>query len=74
VFGVEADFQGTLERDSANLSNSFSAGAPRIDVTTGLPTGITIAVSGTETTSYTTQIDWFGTVRARIGYVWGMGR
>jgi outer membrane immunogenic protein len=73
VLGVEADFQGALERDSANLSNSFSASAPRIDVTTGLPTGITSAVFGTETTSYTTQIDWFGTVRARVGYVWGNG-
>src|SRR5262249_20637910 len=27
----------------------------------------------TATGSYTTQIDWFGTVRARIGYVWGNG-
>jgi outer membrane immunogenic protein len=24
--------------------------------------------------NYTTQIDWFGTVRARIGYVWGNGQ
>jgi len=27
----------------------------------------------TATTGYTTQIDWFGTVRGRIGYVWGNG-
>jgi outer membrane immunogenic protein len=24
-------------------------------------------------TNYTTQIDWFGTVRGRIGYLWGDG-
>jgi outer membrane immunogenic protein len=33
-----------------------------------------VAVStGSAVTSYTTQIDWFGTVRGRIGYVWGNG-
>ena len=30
-------------------------------------------MSCTATGSYTTQIDWFGTVRARIGYLWGDG-
>jgi outer membrane immunogenic protein len=65
VLGLEADFQGALEKDSANLSNPFSA------TTTGGESSIT--VTGTSVTNYTTNIDWFGTVRGRIGYVWGNG-
>jgi outer membrane immunogenic protein len=38
----------------------------------GAPAGTQI-VTGTAATDYTTQIDWFGTVRARLGYVWGNG-
>ena len=30
-------------------------------------------MTGTSLTNYSTQIDWFGTVRARLGYVWGNG-
>jgi outer membrane immunogenic protein len=55
------------------LNNSFSANAPLIANSTGIVTG-TIPVAGTVVTNYTTQIDWFGTVRARIGYLWGNGR
>jgi len=29
--------------------------------------------TGTSVLNYTTKIDWIGTVRARIGYVWGNG-
>jgi outer membrane immunogenic protein len=61
VLGFEADFQGAVERDSANLYNPFT-------LTEG---GGTFTGSGL--TSYTTQIDWFGTVRGRVGYVWGNG-
>jgi outer membrane immunogenic protein len=57
VVGFEADFQGALERDSPTLTNSFTDGP----------------VSSTNVTNYMTQIDWFGTVRARLGYVWGNG-
>jgi outer membrane immunogenic protein len=62
IAGIEADFQGALERDSANLSNPFSFPIPAVAL-----------VTGTGTTDYTAKIDWFGTVRARIGYVWGNG-
>jgi outer membrane immunogenic protein len=31
------------------------------------------SVTGTAVTDYQTKIDWFGTVRGRIGYVWGDG-
>jgi outer membrane immunogenic protein len=61
VLGVEADIQGALERDTANLSNSFHCPS------------CFLGTAGTDHTNYTTQIDWFGTVRARIGYVWGNG-
>jgi outer membrane immunogenic protein len=67
VVGLEADFQGALEKDSSNLTNSFS-GFIRIP-----PGGIIPNTAGTADTNYSTQIDWFGTVRARIGYVWGNG-
>src|SRR5262249_39571818 len=73
VVGLEADFQGALERDTTNgfssqfnFLNSGGTGA------CGVPTTKTTSPC-TAATSYTTQIDWFGTVRARIGYVWGNG-
>jgi outer membrane immunogenic protein len=70
VAGLEADFQGALERDSDILSNHLSLGVP---VTSGgIPAG-TSPVTGTAVTDYTTKIDWFGTVRVRLGYVWGNG-
>jgi outer membrane immunogenic protein len=59
VVGFEADFQGTLERDNNILSQPFSA------IEGGVP------VTSTALTDYTTNIDWFGTVRGRIGYVRG---
>ena len=62
VVGLEADFQGALERDSSTLSNSFS-----------FPLLGTPGVTGTAVTDYTTKIEWFGTARVRIGYVWGNG-
>jgi outer membrane immunogenic protein len=63
VVGLEADFQGALERDHNTTTNSFS-----------VPTSPSIFTgTGTTVLDYQTKIDWFGTVRARIGYVWGNG-
>jgi outer membrane immunogenic protein len=59
--GVEADFQGAVERDNENFSSPFSCSFCAEPTT------------GTVLANYTTQIDWFGTVRGRIGYVWGNG-
>jgi outer membrane immunogenic protein len=70
VVGLEADFQGALERDSKYLTNTSSATAA--ETLNGGPFS-TVPVTSTAVTNYTTQIDWFGTVRARIGYVWGNG-
>jgi outer membrane immunogenic protein len=63
VAGLEADFQGALERETDNLSQSFS-----------FVNGPETNSNGTVATNYTTQIDWFGTARVRIGYVWGNGQ
>lgn len=70
VVGLEADFQGSLERDSANFSNPIDinfigSGSP-------IRTAVTDPI-GTAFTDYTTKIDWFGTVRGRVGYVFGDG-
>jgi outer membrane immunogenic protein len=65
VVGLEADFQGSLEKAGANnLTQNFIFANPNVP-----NTGSIAAVAA----SYTTQIDWFGTVRGRIGYVWGNG-
>jgi outer membrane immunogenic protein len=61
VVGVEADFQGAVEKDSVTLTNPFAVSFANVSVT------------GTTVTDYSTQIDWFGTVRLRAGYVWGAG-
>jgi outer membrane immunogenic protein len=74
VVGLEADFQGALERDNENLNHPFTfTGLPFL-TPGGIPTGVIGAATGTAVTNYTTQIDWFGTVRGRIGYVWGNGQ
>jgi outer membrane immunogenic protein len=64
VVGLEADFQGAAERNHNTLTDPFSHLSP----------GGGFLISGTTVTDYSTQIDWFGTVRARIGYVWGNGQ
>jgi outer membrane immunogenic protein len=64
VVGLEADFQGAVEKESNNLSTPFSFDTHSIP-------GI---LTGSAATNYQTKIDWFGTVRGRIGYVWGNGQ
>jgi outer membrane immunogenic protein len=62
VVGLEADIQGALEKDHGTLSTSFS-----------VPIGPPGNLTGSGVTDYQTKIDWFGTARGRIGYVWGDG-
>src|SRR5262249_2143407 len=67
VVGLEADIQGALERETDNnvvLRNDFFFEEGKVE---------SIGVSPALVANYTTLIDWFGTVRARIGYVWGDG-
>jgi outer membrane immunogenic protein len=72
VLGLEADIQGALEKDSANLNSPFSLTGPVL-TGAGVPNGATGAFAFTAFTDYSTKIEWFGTVRGRIGYVWGNG-
>jgi outer membrane immunogenic protein len=62
VVGLEADIQGAMEKDSNSFTNLFD-----------FPIGPPGNVTGSAVTSYQTKIDWFGTVRPRVGYVWANG-
>jgi outer membrane immunogenic protein len=65
VVGLEADFQGALEKDSNTLTNNVS-----LHLAPALPV---LDVNGTTVRDYSTKIEWFGTARLRAGYVWGNG-
>jgi outer membrane immunogenic protein len=65
VAGLEADFQGADEREHSTLTNNLS-GFVSFD-------GFSAGVVGSTVFDYATKIEWFGTVRPRIGYVWGDG-
>lgn len=67
VLGFEADIQGSGERESNTFTDPFSAtictgaaGPPLACSTTG-------PLNGTAATAYNAKIDWFGTVRGRVG-------
>jgi outer membrane immunogenic protein len=64
VVGVEADFQGSAEKNHNTLTGNFSV--PQT-------LGVTPTAAGTEVLDYSTKIEWFGTARLRAGYVWGNG-
>jgi len=68
VVGLEADIQGAIEKDSITLTNNFNS-----SFAVPFPGGFTAHAVGSTTLDYQTKIDWFGTVRGRIGYVWGNG-
>ncbi len=59
VLGLEADIQGSGERGSAGFSDPYGFG---VDCDVG---SVCTNVGGT----MKAQIDWFGTVRGRIGYL-----
>jgi outer membrane immunogenic protein len=63
VFGIEADFQGSGQKDSDSFSQVFN---PNTDASTSL-----FAIRGpqTLTISHEEKLEWFGTVRGRIGYI-----
>jgi outer membrane immunogenic protein len=73
VVGLEADFQGALEKDNNTLTNSFNG---RVSgATSSVPSFVfSLPVTGSTVLDYHTNIDWFGTARVRIGYVWGNGQ
>ncbi len=66
VFGIEADFQGSGQKHSNSFSIPFLVSGPPPGP--GVPGNI--ITSGTLTTSHEEKLEWFGTVRGRIGYAW----
>ncbi|MDQ0510560.1 outer membrane protein [Ancylobacter amanitiformis] len=58
VIGAEADFQWADLSDSAGGSNLFYG-----------PLSSLVAIGGTQY-SIGSKVEWFGTVRARLGYAW----
>jgi outer membrane immunogenic protein len=70
VIGFEADIQGAHERGSGAFNNSFSFLVCDGGLGAG-SCGVTIAHNGTAATAYQAKIDWFGTVRGRLGFLVG---
>jgi outer membrane immunogenic protein len=64
VAGLEADFQGADEKAGATFTTAF----PNLPPGPGDETVVAAAI-----TQYDAKIDWFGTVRGRIGYLFGDG-
>ena len=64
VAGIEADIQGADEKERNVLTlGNFS----------GLVSSGPAPVTGSAVLDYQTKIDWFGTVRGRLGYLFGDG-
>jgi outer membrane immunogenic protein len=72
VGGIEADFQGALEKDHSTFSTPFTATGEFCVISIGCAAAT--PVSGSTAVDYHTKIDWFGTARVRLGYVWGNGQ
>ncbi|HEY6859364.1 MAG TPA: outer membrane protein [Pseudolabrys sp.] len=72
VLGIEADFQGSGQKDSNSFSDPFTffTFVP-CDCQNGF---ITVSNPGTATFSHEEKLQWFGTVRGRVGYIfWNNG-
>jgi outer membrane immunogenic protein len=69
VLGLEADFQGTGERGSNSFTDPFSRTICTESVGPAPTCTLTGPLNGTAATSYDAKIDWFGTVRGRLGFL-----
>jgi outer membrane immunogenic protein len=67
VLGFEADIQGSGERGSGVFTDPFSFLFCSTFSSSGCIGGTLFPINGTELTSYRAKIDWFGTVRGRLG-------
>lgn len=65
VIGVEADAQFLVAKSRSNQSSPFSLPPLFVGVFPVLTN------TGTISTSTESKIDWFGTMRGRLGYTWG---
>jgi outer membrane immunogenic protein len=67
VFGLEADFQGGSIKDS--IGCVLACGVPHVTTTPPAILGAFPVIFSAD--SYSHTIDWFGTVRGRVGYAAG---
>ncbi len=58
VFGIEADIQYSDIRDSVNAQTTLAVAGPAG------------TAAGTRNNLYSTEMEYFGTVRGRLGYAW----
>jgi outer membrane immunogenic protein len=66
VLGIEADIQGADQNRNTSTSTSFFGST----LVPGFPVN-PANVTGTQTETVNTRLDWFGTVRGRVGYTTG---
>src|SRR5262249_50032259 len=71
VVGLEADIQGGLESSSGAATSNFSGFVTAVGCGGRCLSPTTVV--GSTVLDYQTKIEWFGTVRGRLGYVWGDG-
>jgi outer membrane immunogenic protein len=71
VVGLETDFQASGQRGSGTFTEPFSSGACQIFQPSPLACLSNGPVQGTAATGYEAKIDWFGTLRGRVGFLVG---
>jgi outer membrane immunogenic protein len=67
VLGIEADIQASDQKRNASTFTTFGGSTPPAPAFPGSFTFVT----GTQTETVSTRLDWFGTVRGRVGYTTG---
>jgi outer membrane immunogenic protein len=67
VLGIEADIQASDQKRNTSTFTAFTGTTGPIP---GFP-GFATTVTGTQTETVNTRLDWFGTVRGRVGYTAG---
>jgi outer membrane immunogenic protein len=70
LLGFEADIQGSGERASGQLAGTFVTQFCQLATASGVCTS-SFPINGTALNSYQAKIDWFGTVRGRLGILVG---
>src|SRR5258705_962440 len=64
VLGIEADIQASDQKRNASTLTTFGGSTPPAPAFPGSFTFVT----GTQTETVNTRLDWFGTVRVRVAY------
>lgn len=67
VFGFETDLQGSGERASGSFVNSFTGSACLLTIAPPPSCLAPTSLNGSAAIGYETRIEWFGTVRGRLG-------